>query len=323
MKHKGYQLLSCIFFLFFHGFVNAQDKSVESKTININNQGFFQIDFTSPIKEQAFILPENASEYYVLKQLKDYKSVTLQTEKTALPPTILKIEETNGKIWNINIVYKEEIDLENESVFDFADNSIDRSKNNIVLRKTDEKLTLSKQSDPIPYSSAEDRDMLIKTYPGIDFSSPPPAQTFNLVETGKTNLPFNEELYGKRPDLKLAFKNEMTGIEIICQDLVFEGNNAYLKLLIQNNSSDVFLTGSMLLTLVRQNAAPLSLHPAYIYPAKFPVIKPKFQIPLIYAFKAYEATEDDSLKFEISDRLQKTNLEFTIPGTVYNGARKD
>jgi hypothetical protein len=216
-------------------------------------------------------------------------------------------------------VYKEEIDRENESVFDFADNSVNTGKNNIVLRTTEEKLTLLKQADPIP----QDRDMLTKTYPGIDFSSPPPTQTFNLLETGKSSLPFNQELYTKRPGLKMAFKNEMSEIEIICQDIVFDGNNAYLKLLIQNKSNDAFPTGSMLLSLLKQNGTSLNLYPSYIYPAKFPVIKPKFQISLIYAFKAYDVTPDDNLRFQLSDRLQKTNLEFTIPGQAYNDAKKD
>ena len=323
MKHKGYQLLSCIFLFFFQtGFVKAQEKSVESKTIYLNNQGLFQIDFTSPINTQYFILPANAAEYFVLKQLKDNKSITLQTDKATLPPSILKIEETNGKIWNINIVYKEEIDLENESVFDFADNSLSMSKNNIVLRTTDEGQKLSKQTDPIPYSSDE-LAPLRKAYPEIDFSSHPPAQTFNLIESGKSNLSFNESLYLKRPDLKLAFKNEMTDIEIVCQNLVFEGNNAYLKFLIQNDGTEAFLTGNMLLTLVRQNSTTLSLHPSYIFPDKFPIIKPKFQIALIYAFRAFDVAAEDNLKFEISDRLQKQNLEFTIPGSEYNNSRKD
>ena len=323
MKPKGYQLLSFIFLIVFQpGFANAQERAAESKSININNQGLFQIDFTSPINNQSFLSPADANEYYVLKPLKDNKSITLQTDRTALPPTVLKIEETNGKIWNIHIVYKEDIDLENESVFDFADNSIERSKNNIVLNPTEVKNLEAKQTEAIPYSSDE-LGLLKKTYPGIDFTTPPPAQTFNLVEIGKTNVALIDDFYNRAPGLKLAFKNEMTTIEIICQDLDFDGNNAYLKLLIQNNGSEDFLTGSMLLTLVRQNAPPLSLHPIYIHPRKFPILKPQFQIPIIYAFKAFDVTPDDNLKFEISDRQQKINLEFTIPGPEYNQARKD
>lgn len=322
MKLKSYKLLFCIFLIVFQSSVIYAQNNVETKTININNHGLFQIDFTSPINNQLFTSPANATEYYVLKPLKDNRSITLQTDKTSLPPTTLRVEETNGKTWNINILYKADIDLENESVFDFADNSAARGRNNIILRKTEEKNTLTKQSGPIPYSAAE-LGQLNKTYPAIDFSAPPPTQTFNRIEEGKSDLAFNEELYNTRPDLKLAFKSEIVDISIVCQNLVFNTNNAYLKLLFQNNSAVDFLTGNMLLTLIRQDGSAITLHPSYIFPDKFPILKSKHQISLIYAFKAYNVTADDNLKFEISDRPQKINLEFTIAGSVYNEARKD
>ncbi|MBL7702123.1 MAG: hypothetical protein JNM14_07730 [Ferruginibacter sp.] len=325
MNQRIYRLLCCTFLLFFqNGILTAQESPVENKTININYKGEFQIHFTTPINTQNFI-PASTAESYVVKQLNELKSITIKTDKTSLPPTVLNIKETSGKIWNITIAYKEDIDLENESVFDFADNNVNRANNSIVLRTTEEQNRLTKQTDPIPYSSAEDRDMLLKNYPGIDFSLPPPAQTFNLLETGKINLTFTEDLYNnKKTGLKLAFKHEMTSIGVVCQDIVFDGNNVYLKLLIQNaGENEVFLTGSMLLTLLRQNGSSLTLYPSHIYPARFPIVKPKFQIPVIYVFKAYDVTAEDNLKFEISDRQQKTNLEFSIPGSAYNDSKKD
>lgn len=326
MRYKGCNLFFfLVFFILFQpGYIYAQEKNIETKTININNKGLFQVDFTSPIYSQEFIQPANQAAYYVVKQLKENRSLTIQTDKTSLPATTIKVEETNGKVWHINILYKEDIDLENEAVYDFADNNAGNSKgkNNIVLGLTDEKLTLSRQTDAIPYTSS-DLGFLAKTYPGIDFSIPPPAQTFNRAEEGKNNPGFNEELYSRRADLKMAFKNETVDIAIVCQNLIFNGNTAYLKLLIQNNSAAEFLTGQMLLTLLRSNNSSLTLYPSYIFPDRFPILKSKFQMSVIYAFKAFDLTNDDNLKFEISDRLQKTNLEFIIPGSVYNEARKD
>lgn len=324
MKHKGYHLLICFFLLLFqNGMVSAQESAVENKIININNKADFQIDFTTPVNTQDF-LPGTVAENYEVKPLNEYKSIIIRTNKTALPPTILKITETSGKTWNITILYKEDIDLDNELLYNFADNTINRGKNITVLRPTEEGLKKTRQDDPIPYSSAEDRAMLTKTYPDIDFSLPPPTQPFNLLEKDKINQPFIEELYKPKPGKILAFKNEAVEIEIVCQDIVFDGNNAFLKLLIQNKSAaSPFLTGNMLLRLVRQNTTPLNLYPSFIHPARFPIIKPEHQISLIYAFKAYEVSTDDELKFAISDRLQKINLEFTIPGKEYNDAKKD
>ena len=115
----------------------------------------------------------------------------------------------------------------------------------------------------------------------------------------------------------------MVSIRIVCQNISFNGTNAYLKLLLQNDGTEDFLTGSMLLTLLRQNGASLNLHPGTIYPNKFPIIKPKSQIAIIYAFRAFNVADEENLKFEIQDRPQKINLEFNLTGVVYNEARKD
>lgn len=79
----------CLLVIFFNQAVIAQENLAERKSININNQALFQIDFTSPINNQTFVSPANPQDYYQVRQQNDNKSITIQTDKAALPPTVL------------------------------------------------------------------------------------------------------------------------------------------------------------------------------------------------------------------------------------------
>lgn len=323
---QKYKIYRCLFLLLslalYTGSMNAQDKISENRTIKVKKNVLCQIDFTTEVSAE-FSLPKNSTDYYALGDTRAQKSLTINTLQENPPATILTVTEVNGKKWNITVEYKADLDPENEDEtnYDFSDNNIKAARTNIVLKETDQRLSSEKQGEPIPYSVAE-MGQLNKTYPGIDFTQPPPEQTINLAF--ENDIAFIDRLYNnRRTEIIKAFKNDMVSIRIVCQDISFNGTNAYLKLLLQNDGTEDFLTGSMLLTLVRPNGTSLSLHPGKIHPAKFPIIRPKSQIAIIYPFKAFHVADEESLKFEIQDRTQKINLEFNLTGVDYNEARKD
>jgi len=306
--------------------LHAQDNTPVSRTIKVKKDVVCQIDFTNGF-EAGFLLPQNSGEYYQIDKANANRSLQITTKQENLPPTTLVVTETSGKVWHISFEYKDDLDPDNEdeTINVFSDNTPNSKKETITLSPTIEKGNkLKVQNETIPYNTPAELADLNKRYPGIAFYLDPPEQTKNLAETENDRV-LNDSLYDKRPGWNLAFRSDMVKIEIVCQNLDFKGNNAYLKLLIKNDTEAEaeFLTGDMLLSVVRQNGSVLNLYPAYIFPNPFPVIKPGFQRSIIYSFKAYNIADEDHLKFEIHDRLQKIHLDFTIPGTEYNQVNKD
>ena len=324
-QYKIHKLLLLIFLLVLNiNIINAQDITPVSKTIKVKKDVICQIDFTTAVTAD-FSTPKNSTEYYDITKTNSGKAITIQTKQESLPPTILIVNETNGKIWNITLEYKEDLDPENEAEtnLDFADNTTDSKKgNNIILTPTIGKLKLKVQEESIPYNTPEELDHFRKSYPDFKFNLIPPEQTINLADT-ENDMAFNEDLYNKRPNVDLAYRSDEIKIKLVCQNIVYKGTNGYLKLLIQNETEQEFLTGNMILSVVRKDGSNLKLHPGYIFPNQFPVIKPGYQKAIIYAFKAYDIADEDSLKFEIHDRQQKINLEFNIPGLEYNKLTKE
>ncbi|MEO6252685.1 MAG: hypothetical protein ABIO79_05240 [Ferruginibacter sp.] len=321
-KYKIYKILFLLIPAFNIYTIQAQENTTENKTVRIKKDVVCQIDFSTQV-EAGFTLPKSSTDFYDMEYTRGNRSVQITTSKETLPPTILTVKETSGKTWNISIEYKEDLDPDNEDEtnYNFSDGNSTSAKNNIILKETDLKLDLEKQTSANAYSISE-MGQLQKNYPQLVFTEPPPEQTINLACKDNDGA-FIAKLYNSSPGLNQAFKSDMVNIRIVCQNISFNGTNAYLKLLLQNDGTEAFLTGVMLLTLVRQNGPSLRLHPCSIYPATFPIVKPKSEIALIYTFKDFDLSDDENLKFEIQDRLQKINLEFKIPGSAYYSAKKD
>lgn len=324
-QYKIHKLLLLIFLLVLNiNIINAQENTPVSKIVKVKKDVLCQIDFTTEF-EAEFYTPKDNSEFYEIDKTNSGKAITINTKQESLPPTILIVKEKNGKIWNITLEYKEDLDPENEAEtnYDFADNTTDSKKavNTITLTPTMEKKKFNPQKEYIPYNTQAELAELKKLYPDFDFNHAPPEQTVNLAVTDNDEV-FIYDLYDKRAELTtLAFTSDL--IKIICENLVFKETNGYLKLLIQNDTEQEFLTGNMLLSIVRQNGSVLKLHPGSISPKQFPIIKPGFQKAIIYSFKAYDVADEDDLKFEIHDRFQKLHLEFKIPGTEFNKINKN
>lgn len=182
--------------------------------------------------------------------------------------------------------------------------------NAVPVKQTESPYEL--QVKPIPYTDEE----LKQKYPGIDFTKLPPEQPSNdeAVDTKENTRIFNEVLADK-PRLTISDKNNK--VKLICQSIYFEGDMAYFKFIIQNSSAEDFLTGAMMLNWERTTGTKIKLYPIYIYPNNLPIITPNREAVIIYACRAYNVGEKDKLKFELSDRKNKTRFELGIKGSVY------
>ena len=173
--------------------------------------------------------------------------------------------------------------------------------------------SLKFQESPIPYSP----DELLQKYPNINFKTPPSEQ-LSLEGTGdfkeKSGV-FTQMLLDK-PRLDISDKNNK--VKLTCQGLRFEEKSVYMKLLIQNNSDNDFLTGAMMLTWTRKSGSHIKLYPLYIFPEYLPIVQPGNETVIIYVCKSYNIGDEDKLKFELIDRMNKNRLELNLKGSMYN-----
>lgn len=168
------------------------------------------------------------------------------------------------------------------------------------------------QVKPIPYTEEE----LKQKYPGIDFTKLPPEQPSNdeAIDTKENTRIFNEVLADK-PRLNITDKSNK--VKLLLQSIYFEGELAYFKFVVQNGSAEDFLTGAMMLTWERTSGTKIKLYPIYIYPNNLPIITPNREAVIVYACRAYNVSEKDKLKFELSDRKGKLKFDLGIKGSVY------
>ncbi|MGB4845300.1 MAG: hypothetical protein WBP16_12610 [Ferruginibacter sp.] len=182
-------------------------------------------------------------------------------------------------------------------------------------KSKDKKITDSEllKTAPAPYSAAE----LKAKYPDIDFTKLPPEQPYN---EGAVNSIENASIFTDvlTENPRLDISNSDNKVKLTCQGINFEGTNAYLKFLVENKGKTDFLTGAMMLTWTKRSGNKIKLYPVYLYPAFLPIITPGNQAQIIYVCKSYYITDNEKLSFELSDRLNKTKMEITIPGKKYN-----
>ena len=123
-----------------------------------------------------------------------------------------------------------------------------------------------------------------------------------------------------KPELELA--DSSNGVKLICQNIHLKQNNVYLKFLVQNYDSTEFLTGKMLLSYKpRGSKDSVKFYPNYV--ASYPIILGGRQKVLVYVARLTTITDEENLKFEMVDRLDKLKLAVTIPGAAYNKAQEN
>ncbi|HKG67460.1 MAG TPA: hypothetical protein VKA92_01230, partial [Segetibacter sp.] len=106
-------------------------------------------------------------------------------------------------------------------------------------------------------------------------------------------------------------------VKLICQDISFIGTNAYIKMLVQNNSDSVnFLTDTLQVSIKKNNGAVKKLDQRFI--SNFPVVKPQNELVLVYFADASIAVEpDDIFILQMEDKLKQTKLMIQVPWSLY------
>lgn len=158
-----------------------------------------------------------------------------------------------------------------------------------------------------------------RKYPDINFFSSPTDQKFDslLNFNVQSNL-IGREIMSLKPELELM--DSSSNVKLICQNIDFKHNNVYFKFLVQNYDSTEFLTGKMLLSYKpRGSKDSVKLYPNYV--ANYPIILGGRQKVLVYVARMTTVTDEENLKFEVVDRLDKVKLAVTIPGSAFNKAR--
>ncbi|MGN6211315.1 hypothetical protein [Parafilimonas sp.] len=155
-----------------------------------------------------------------------------------------------------------------------------------------------------------------RKYPDINFFSSPTDQKFDslLNFNVQSNL-IGREIMSLKPELELM--DSSGNVKLICQNIDFKHNNVYFKFLVQNYDSTEFLTGRMLLSYKpRGSKDSIKLYPNYV--ASYPIILGGRQKVLVYVARPAAIADEENLRFELVDRLDKLKLEITIPGSAYN-----
>lgn len=155
-----------------------------------------------------------------------------------------------------------------------------------------------------------------RKYPDINFFSSPTDQKFDslLNFNVQSNL-IGREIMSLKPELELM--DSSGNVKLICQNIDFKHNNVYFKFLVQNYDSTEFLTGRMLLSYKPNSSKDsIKLYPNYV--ASYPIILGGRQKVLVYVARPAAIADEENLRFELVDRLDKLKLEITIPGSAYN-----
>jgi tetratricopeptide (TPR) repeat protein len=167
------------------------------------------------------------------------------------------------------------------------------------------------QLEAIPYLNQE----LEKKFENINVSAPPDDQIII-----RDTIAFNESaqlsksILSEKP--RLTLDDSSNYVKVTCQNITFKGDKAYYKFLIKNSDKTEFLTGQMQLSLVKKDGTVTKSNPHFV--SAFPIILPGKEFVVLYAAKELEVKNNDTLLFELSDRLKQNKLKISIPGSVYN-----
>lgn len=191
-----------------------------------------------------------------------------------------------------------------------------RKKIEDIRRYLSTKKGIAYQAEAIPYL---DQD-LEKKYESLNFSAPPEEQVYAATDSANynENIRFSKELLTTNGRLNVL--DSMDNIKVSCPAIGFKGDKAFYKLGIQNRDAEEFLTGTMLITLIKKDGTSIKNYASYI--SSFPIIQPGKEFFIIYVTKDQEIRDDEKTSFDLTDRFKKKKLHISISGSLYNQEKK-
>lgn len=174
----------------------------------------------------------------------------------------------------------------------------------------------SYQPEAIPYLDIE----LEKKYEAINFTAPPEEQVIDKTDTALYSEYANlgKELLSEKSNLSLT--DSSNHIKLTCEAIKFKNEEVLYKFHIQNNDTAEFLTGPMRFTLIKKNNLTVKNNLNYV--SSFPIVLPGKEFYFVCGAKDIDVNDEESLTFELSDRLKRNHFEISILGAVYNQEKK-
>jgi len=160
------------------------------------------------------------------------------------------------------------------------------------------------------------KDELNRKYPDIEFTQPPPAQIFSytMLDYSKQIQYINKEILLEKTRINLM--DILNRVHLKCQLISFKEDYIYFRFLIENTDTTDFLTGPMIMNIAKKNENLKKLAPIFI--SDFPIVLPGKERVIVYVIKPIILQNDESLVFEMSDRLNKVKLKVNISSTIFD-----
>jgi tetratricopeptide (TPR) repeat protein len=121
---------------------------------------------------------------------------------------------------------------------------------------------------------------------------------------------------------RLNLSDSIGSVKLTCQQIVVNDKNAFIKFLIQNNSSsESFNPGALQLSYIKNYGVLQKLNGRFVTNAT--TILPRQDIPMVYVVDApLEVESNEVFVFEMEEKSKKVRLTINIPGAVYLNEKK-
>ena len=158
-------------------------------------------------------------------------------------------------------------------------------------------------------------------YPNIDFTKPPADQRFGSqrIDSSKQGAFIRKEIISKSPRINVG-NNVTDKIRITCQSINFKDQYIYFRFTIKNNDTSAFLTGPMMLSVAKKNSQENQVLPLFI--SDFPIVLPTQEKSFAYVIPVMLLWNDETLSFEVSDRVNNKKMSLNINEVIFNMERR-
>lgn len=121
---------------------------------------------------------------------------------------------------------------------------------------------------------------------------------------------------------RLNLSDSIGSVKLTCQQIVVTDKNAFIKFLIQNNSSsEPFIPGSLKLLYIKNYGVLQKLNGRFV--TNTATILPRQEIPLVYVVDApLEVESNEVFVFEMEEKNKNMRLTINVPGEVYLNEKK-
>jgi len=322
-------------------------QNLTNMQIGVSAEMLTVLKFSSPVTRYEF---ENKNSNYSC-QLREDNSLVIKAVSDTAVTTDLHVNEGEREHL-FKVVFVPVADLNRTRFwYDFSNLRIlkkladDQSQNTITKSIPDEQRSLENvnateattketikpvnalSTIPKLYSQAELWLKYHEKYPNLVFDLPPEGQylagDYAIPHDTLENARVSYLILEDTPKMQQS-SDTFNDINFVLQGIYFSNTNCYMRILIQNKSVDDYMVGAMNLTWYSDSGKIYNAYPCFItsYPSRgiwtsFPVMPAGTEETIVLTTRSLNVKEADSLSLTIGDRLNKVNLQLTIPAREY------